>query len=77
MKLFKGKVKTAVKEREKEKKFKSRKDEDDGPVGAMNGLKMAQTTEEQIKEFKDFLPIIEVLCNPGLRLRHWQKVCKQ
>ena len=35
---------------------------------------MARTTEDQINEFKDFLPLIEILCNPGLRLRHWQKV---
>ena len=77
MKYFKGKVKAAEKEREKEKKFKSRKDEDEGPVGPANGFKMAQITEDQIKEFKDYLPLIEVLCNPGLRLRHWQKVNRQ
>ena len=58
VKHFKCKVKAAEKVREKEKKFKSRKEEEEeGPVGSANGL-----------------PIIDVLCNPGLRLRHWQKV---
>ena len=37
-------------------------------------LKLAQASLEQIKDFKENLPVIHILCNPGLRPRHWQKV---
>ncbi|CAI8001099.1 Dynein heavy chain 7, axonemal, partial [Geodia barretti] len=37
-------------------------------------LKMARTAHEQVKTFKDYLPVVHILCNPGLRLRHWEKM---
>ena len=36
---------------------------------------MAQTALEETKDFKEHLPLIHILCNPGLRQRHWDKVC--
>ena len=38
-------------------------------------LKLSQTIQEQIKTFKECLPVIHILCNPGLRARHWEKMC--
>ena len=37
-------------------------------------LKLAQASLDQIKDFKENLPTIHILCNPGLRQRHWEKV---
>ena len=37
-------------------------------------VKLAQTVLDQVKEFKEYLPVIHILCNPGLRQRHWDKV---
>ena len=37
-------------------------------------LKLAETALEETKEFKEHLPLVHVLCNPGLRQRHWDKV---
>uniref|UniRef100_H2M1P1 Dynein axonemal heavy chain 12 n=1 Tax=Oryzias latipes TaxID=8090 RepID=H2M1P1_ORYLA len=29
---------------------------------------------EQIQKFKDYIPVVSILCNPGLRGRHWEKM---
>ncbi|KAF3860594.1 hypothetical protein F7725_000849 [Dissostichus mawsoni] len=29
---------------------------------------------EQIKEFKDHIPVVSILCNPGIRARHWEQM---
>ncbi|RVE70747.1 hypothetical protein OJAV_G00066880 [Oryzias javanicus] len=29
---------------------------------------------EQIKKFKDYIPVVSILCNPGIRSRHWEKM---
>ncbi len=36
-------------------------------------FKMTQAVQEQIEQFKDYLPVVHILCNPGLRQRHWDK----
>ena len=35
---------------------------------------MTQTALEETKDFKEHLPLVHILCNPGLRQRHWDKV---
>ncbi|CAH1117610.1 unnamed protein product [Phaedon cochleariae] len=37
-------------------------------------LKLATTVREQIEEFKEHMPIIQTLGNPGMKDRHWEKV---
>ncbi|KAI9224435.1 dynein heavy chain and region D6 of dynein motor-domain-containing protein [Blastocladiella britannica] len=35
---------------------------------------MAQKVKEELEQFKLHIPMIRVLCNPGLRERHWQAI---
>lgn len=35
---------------------------------------LAQTVREKIEEFRNYLPIIQTLGNPGMKLRHWDRV---
>ncbi|XP_071484907.1 dynein axonemal heavy chain 12-like [Diadema antillarum] len=37
-------------------------------------IKVCNTVQEQIKEFKEYIPTIAILCNPGIRPRHWSKM---
>ena len=37
-------------------------------------LEFAEITKEQIDRFKVNLPLVSVLCNPGLRDRHWKDI---
>ncbi|KAJ1515292.1 Dynein heavy chain 7, axonemal [Coelomomyces lativittatus] len=37
-------------------------------------MSLAQTVKEDIESFKKHIPLIRVLCNPGLRDRHWQLI---
>ncbi|XP_040310640.1 dynein axonemal heavy chain 12 isoform X5 [Herpailurus yagouaroundi] len=35
---------------------------------------MCSTVMEQIKVFKDYIPTVSILCNPGMRARHWKQI---
>ncbi|XP_040909250.1 dynein heavy chain 12, axonemal [Toxotes jaculatrix] len=37
---------------------------------------LCTTVMEQIKEFKDHIPVVSILCNPGIRARHWDQMSK-
>ncbi|XP_071816044.1 dynein axonemal heavy chain 12-like isoform X3 [Apostichopus japonicus] len=37
-------------------------------------LKVCNTVSEQIKEFKEFIPTVAILCNKGIRTRHWEQM---
>lgn len=39
-----------------------------GPYG------IASKVLDQVQEFKEHMPIIQTLGNPGLQLRHWEKI---
>nr|XP_020824639.1 dynein heavy chain 12, axonemal isoform X5 [Phascolarctos cinereus] len=35
---------------------------------------MCSAVMEQIKAFKEYIPTVTILCNPGLRARHWKEM---
>ncbi|KAE8293583.1 Dynein heavy chain 7 [Larimichthys crocea] len=35
---------------------------------------LCSTVMNQIKEFKDHIPVVSILCNPGIRARHWDQM---
>ncbi|OCT58631.1 dynein heavy chain 12, axonemal [Xenopus laevis] len=35
---------------------------------------MCSTVMEQVKAFKEYLPLVSILCNPGIRTRHWHQM---
>nr|XP_025044359.1 dynein heavy chain 12, axonemal isoform X2 [Pelodiscus sinensis] len=37
-------------------------------------ITMCSSVMEQIKDFKENIPTVTILCNPGIRTRHWQQM---
>ena len=37
-------------------------------------LKMSESIQDQIDQFKEHIPVVHILANPGLRERHWVKM---
>ncbi|OXB54864.1 hypothetical protein ASZ78_010638, partial [Callipepla squamata] len=37
-------------------------------------LTMCSSVLEQMKDFKEYIPTVKVLCNPGIRTHHWQQM---
>ncbi|KAF5834888.1 hypothetical protein DUNSADRAFT_8192 [Dunaliella salina] len=33
--------------------------------------RLAEATRDKLEEFRTYLPVISAVCNPGMRLRHW------
>ncbi|XP_062520442.1 dynein axonemal heavy chain 12-like [Corticium candelabrum] len=48
--------------------------DEDEEAGSVAAMRICNTVQDQIKEFKAHLPVISTLCNPGIRPRHWQKM---
>lgn len=41
---------------------------------AINPRKVADLSKHRIDRFKNYLPVLQVVCNPGLKDRHWSQV---
>lgn len=40
-----------------------------------NPKRLGEVIKSRLDKFKTNLPLIQVFCNPGIRDRHWNKVC--
>ncbi|XP_071332600.1 dynein axonemal heavy chain 12 [Trachinotus anak] len=76
LKYFQQKQNKAEQEMEKIA-GKSRRPSEDAPRKQENPtILLCSTVMEQIKEFKDHIPVVSILCNPGIRARHWGQMSK-
>ena len=41
---------------------------------AINPRKVAEFTKYKIDRFKNHLPVLQIICNPGLKPRHWKQM---
>nr|KAG5708500.1 hypothetical protein BaRGS_026227 [Batillaria attramentaria] len=85
-KIFNQKVKKLQfekDERDREKKRKRRMAEEDGEVlpeeqddelGIPQAVNVCNTVMDNMREFKEIVPVISIMCNPGIRERHWTKM---
>ncbi|GAB1601341.1 dynein heavy chain 12, axonemal-like isoform X2 [Argonauta hians] len=90
-KLFKLKEKKILmekEEREKEKRKKRKMMTDDEAAAAEEaeveeelhlpvGPRVCESVLEDVKIFKKNIPLIGIMCNPGLRQRHWDKMSEE
>ncbi|XP_068600100.1 dynein axonemal heavy chain 12 [Brachionichthys hirsutus] len=72
LKIFQQKEKKA--EQEKEKIAGITSQPGDQTKQESPTIRLCSAVVEQIKKFKDHIPAVSVLCNPGIRTRHWDKM---
>ncbi|GFO33725.1 dynein heavy chain 12, axonemal-like, partial [Plakobranchus ocellatus] len=87
-KIFNQKVKKMqmeMEEKERERKKKRRLAEEDGKspppesdeedaMKIPEAVNIINSTMDSIKDFKEVIPVIAIMCNPGVRKRHWDKM---
>ncbi|KAI9530578.1 hypothetical protein NQZ68_000068 [Dissostichus eleginoides] len=75
LKLFQQKQNKAEQEMEKiAGKSRPRTAEADQKKQGSPTVLLCSAVMEQIKEFKDHIPVVSILCNPGIRARHWEQM---
>ncbi|XP_077070519.1 dynein axonemal heavy chain 12 [Siphateles boraxobius] len=73
LKFFLQRQKKAEQENEKKAgKKKKPKEEEDKKESAT--IHICSSVVEQVKEFKEYIPMVSILCNPGIRPRHWEQM---
>ncbi|KAI4532318.1 hypothetical protein MG293_017583 [Ovis ammon polii] len=75
LKFFQTKQKKELQEKRKAAKRRSLEEEKLEEEPKENPtITMCTTVMEQIKVFKDYIPTVSILCNPGMRARHWKQL---
>ncbi|KAM4563453.1 dynein axonemal heavy chain 12 isoform 1-T1 [Odontesthes bonariensis] len=75
LKYFQQKHNKAVQEMEKMSGKTGRQTSEDDPSKQESPtVVLCSAVMEQIKQFKDYIPVVSILCNPGLRGRHWDQM---
>ncbi|KAG8523853.1 Dynein heavy chain 7, axonemal [Galemys pyrenaicus] len=73
LKFFQMKQKKELQEKRKAAKKRSLEEEKVEEEPKENPtITMCTTVMEQIKVFKEYIPTVSILCNPGMRARHWK-----
>ncbi|XP_033102995.1 dynein heavy chain 12, axonemal-like isoform X1 [Anneissia japonica] len=58
----------------KKKRIDDAEQKDQPQEEGMAAIKVCKIVQDQIAEFKDYIPTVSILCNPGIRQRHWDKM---
>ncbi|XP_053325574.1 dynein axonemal heavy chain 12 [Spea bombifrons] len=75
MKLFQQKQKKAEEEEKKSTRHRTLTEEAVEEEKKENStVQMCSVVMEQIKTFKEYIPLVSILCNPGIRPRHWSQI---
>ncbi|CAH2313074.1 dynein heavy chain 12, axonemal [Pelobates cultripes] len=75
MKFFQQKQKKAEEEKKKAAPQRTLTDERvEEEKKESSTVQMCSAVMEQIKEFKEYIPLVSILCNPGIRARHWRQI---
>ncbi|XP_021171969.2 dynein heavy chain 12, axonemal [Fundulus heteroclitus] len=74
LKFFQQKQNKAAQEKEKMSGITREKSAEDPRKQENSTVALCSAAMEQIKTFKEYVPVVSVLCNPGIRARHWDKM---
>uniref|UniRef100_A0A8C5VFT1 Dynein axonemal heavy chain 12 n=1 Tax=Microcebus murinus TaxID=30608 RepID=A0A8C5VFT1_MICMU len=75
LKFFQTKQKKELQEKRKAARKRSLEEEKPEEEPKENPtITMCATVMEQIKVFKENIPTVSILCNPGMRARHWKQM---
>ncbi|XP_054407983.1 dynein axonemal heavy chain 12 isoform X8 [Pongo abelii] len=75
LKFFQTKLKKELQEKRKAARKRSLEEEKIEEEPKENAtITMCSTVMEQIKAFKEYIPTVSILCNPGMRARHWKQM---
>ncbi|XP_037594046.1 dynein heavy chain 12, axonemal [Cebus imitator] len=75
LKFFQLKLKKELQEKRKAARKRSLEEEKIEEEPKENPtITMCSTIMEQIKAFKEYIPTVSILCNPGMRPRHWKQM---
>ncbi|MCI4387417.1 hypothetical protein PGIGA_G00073950 [Pangasianodon gigas] len=74
LKFFQQKQKKAEQEKASVAAEKRRPGEEDEDKQESPTAAVCCRVLEQIKEFKEHIPTVSILCNPGIRVRHWEQM---
>ncbi|CAL9702663.1 unnamed protein product [Knipowitschia caucasica] len=61
---------------EGEMKPKRKPGEEDSSKQESPTVILCSTVLQEVKEFKEHVPLVSILCNPGIRQRHWDQMSK-
>ncbi|XP_028848515.1 dynein heavy chain 12, axonemal isoform X2 [Denticeps clupeoides] len=74
LKLFQQKQKNEEQEREKTDVIRKKGDKIDETKSENPTTLICSTVMKQVKDFMEYIPMVSILCNPGIRPRHWEQM---